>query len=64
MEILTTIETPKNFNNRNSDEFWKIEEYLMEHPKFLEIYHEHILEEDVFDYAFEDCDGLIKVIIW
>ena len=63
MEILTTIETPTDFNNEDSDKFWEIGEYLSDHPKFLEIYDEHILEKDV-DYAFEDCDGLIKVIIW
>ncbi len=58
MEILTTIKTPANFNNQDFDEG-----ELSDHPEFLRIYDQHIRGNDDRDYNFEDCDGLIKIII-
>ena len=59
MEILTKIKTPVNFNNQDFDE-----SELSDHPEFLTIYDQHIRGNDHVDYNFEDCDGLIKVVIW
>ena len=58
MEILTKIKTPANFNNQDFDG-----SELSDNPEFLGIYDQHIRGSDDVDYNFEDCDGLIKVVI-
>ena len=56
MEILTKIKTPANLCDLDA-----IED-LMQEEEFLEIYDKHIHARNV-NYIFQDCGGLVKVII-
>lgn len=56
MEILTKIKTPANLCDLDA-----IED-LMQEEEFLEIYDRHIHGKNV-NYIFQDCGGLIKIII-
>ena len=56
MEILTKIKTPTDLSDLDA-----IED-LMQEPEFLEIYDKHIHGRNV-NYLFQDCGGLIKIII-